>query len=97
MRSVDEYTTEFFQLIARNEIQETEDQLISRYIGGLNFQIQDTVNMFDPISVSAAHQRALVVEKQMKRKANTVSAGSGAGSSNSSGVQKAAPSSGNVG
>ena len=53
--------------------------------------------MFDPISVSAAHQWALVVEKQMKRKANTVSAGSGVGSSNNSGVQKAAPSSGNIG
>ena len=97
LRSVDEYTTEFYQLIARNEIQETEDQLVSHYIGGLNFQIQNTVNMFDPVSVSAAHQRALVVEKQMKRRPNTVSTGSGAGSSSSSGVQKAAASSGNIG
>ena len=29
-KSVDEYTTEFYQLIARNELQETEDQLVGR-------------------------------------------------------------------
>ena len=32
MRSVDEYTTEFYQLLVRNEIQETLDQLVSRYM-----------------------------------------------------------------
>ena len=44
--------------------------------------------MFDPITVSAAHQRALVVEKQTKRSNNAttnVSAGAGSGS----GVNKA--------
>ena len=63
-RSVDDYTAEFYQLVARNEIQETDDQLVARYIGGLRVQIQDTVNLFDPVSVSAAHQRALIIEKQ---------------------------------
>ena len=48
---MDEYSTKFYQLIAKNEIQETEDQLVARYIGDLKFQIQDTVNMFDPVSV----------------------------------------------
>ena len=91
LRSVDEYTTEFYQLIARNEIQETEDQLVSRYIGGLKFQIQDVVNMFDPVSVSAAHQRALMVEKQTKRNSNTANMSAGAGSG--SGVNKAVGSS----
>ncbi|GJR45650.1 putative reverse transcriptase domain-containing protein [Tanacetum coccineum] len=33
-KSVEDYTTEFYQLIARNDIQETDDQLVSRYIGG---------------------------------------------------------------
>ncbi|GJW29917.1 reverse transcriptase domain-containing protein [Tanacetum coccineum] len=47
-KSVKDYTTEFYQLIARNDIQETDDQLVSRYIGGLRVQIMDSVNMFDP-------------------------------------------------
>ena len=99
LRSVDEYTTEFYQLIARNEIQETEDQLVSRYIGGLKFQIQDVVNMFDPVSIFAAHQRALVVEKQTKRSSNATTnvsaggSGSGVNKAVGSGVNKAVSSS----
>ena len=60
---MDDYTTDFYQLIARNEIQEMEDQLVSRYIRGLKLQIQDTVNMFDPVNMSVAHQRTLMVKK----------------------------------
>ena len=60
---MDDYTTEFYQLIARNKIQQMKDQLVSRYIRGLKLQIQDTVNMFDPMNVSIAHQWALMVEK----------------------------------
>ncbi|XP_031375376.1 uncharacterized protein LOC116189794 [Punica granatum] len=66
----------------RNEVHETEDQLVARYIGGLRVQIQDTVNMFDPPSVSAAHQRALQVEKQSRRNSdfgNTSNIGSSSG------------------
>ncbi|GJT71687.1 putative nucleotidyltransferase, ribonuclease H [Tanacetum coccineum] len=66
-KSVEDYTTEFYQLIARNDIQETEDQLVSRYIGGLRVQIMDYVNMFDPITLSDAHQRALAFKKQNRR------------------------------
>ncbi|GKD08628.1 hypothetical protein Tco_1188313 [Tanacetum coccineum] len=55
------------ELIARNDIQETEDQLVSRYIGGLRVQIMDSVNMFDPMTLSDAYQRALAFEKQNRR------------------------------
>ena len=58
---------EFYQPLARNEIQETEEQLVSRYIDGLRIQNQEIVSMFDPISLSMAHQRALMVEKQQLR------------------------------
>ncbi|XP_031378182.1 uncharacterized protein LOC116193578 [Punica granatum] len=67
-RSVDDYTNEFYQLVARNELKETEDQLVARYIGGLRVQLQDTVNLFDPINVSSAHQRALIIERQRQQK-----------------------------
>ncbi|GJZ22531.1 hypothetical protein Tco_0559570 [Tanacetum coccineum] len=58
-----DYTTEFYQLIVRNHIQETEDQLVSLYTGGLRVQIMDSVNMFDPMTLSDAYQRALAFEK----------------------------------
>ena len=35
MCSVKDYTIEFYQLLARNEIHETEDQLVAQYISGL--------------------------------------------------------------
>ncbi|GJR55869.1 putative reverse transcriptase domain-containing protein [Tanacetum coccineum] len=66
-KAVEDYTTEFYQLIARNDIQETEGQLISHYIGGLRVQIMDSVNMFDPVTLSDAYQRALAFEKQNRR------------------------------
>ena len=53
---MDDYTTEFYQFIPIKKIQKMEDQLVSRYIGGLKLQIQDIVNMFDPVNVFAAHQ-----------------------------------------
>ncbi|KAJ9546904.1 hypothetical protein OSB04_019447 [Centaurea solstitialis] len=66
-KSVDDYTTEFYKLIARNDIKESEAHLVSRYIGGLRGQIMDSVNLFDPMTISEAHQRALAFEKQSRR------------------------------
>ncbi|GJS94328.1 putative nucleotidyltransferase, ribonuclease H [Tanacetum coccineum] len=66
-KSVEDYAIEFYQIIARNDIQETDDQLVSRYIGGLRVQIMDSVNMFDPVTLSDAYQRALAFEKQNRR------------------------------
>ena len=66
-KSVSDYADEFYQLIARNDIMETEEQLTARFIGGLRMQIQDMVNMFDPRSVAEAHQKALAWEKQGRR------------------------------
>ena len=42
----------FYQLISRNEVHETENQVVAQYIGGLRVHIQETINLFDPISVS---------------------------------------------
>nr|XP_043611716.1 uncharacterized protein LOC122583367 [Erigeron canadensis] len=88
-KSVEDYTTEFYQLIARNDIQETEEQLVSRYIGGLRVQIMEFVNMFDPVKLSEAHQRALAYEKQNRRVGGSSSAMTGGSS-----VSKGASSSG---
>ncbi|KAH7853011.1 hypothetical protein Vadar_032047 [Vaccinium darrowii] len=67
-RSLDDYTTEFHQLVARNDLAETEEQLVSRYVGGLREQFQFTLNMFELFSVSDACQKALQIEKQASRR-----------------------------
>jgi hypothetical protein len=67
LKSVDEYTEEFHKLLARVDLSESDEQLVSRYIGGLRIQIQDTVNLFDHVNILSAHQRALLVEKTLAR------------------------------
>jgi hypothetical protein len=64
---VDEYTEEFYKYLTRVDLAETDDQLVSRYIGGLRQNIQDSLNLFDPDNVSAAHQRAPLLEKTIAR------------------------------
>uniref|UniRef100_A0A0D3DPS4 CCHC-type domain-containing protein n=1 Tax=Brassica oleracea var. oleracea TaxID=109376 RepID=A0A0D3DPS4_BRAOL len=63
-RSVDEYATEFFKMITSVEIRDTEQQLVMRFVGGLRQQIQFTLNLFRPESISEAHQQALTIEAQ---------------------------------
>jgi hypothetical protein len=64
---VDEYTEEFYKYLTRVELAERDNQLVSRYIRGLRQNIQDLLNLFDPVNVSAAHQRALLLEKTTAR------------------------------
>jgi hypothetical protein len=66
-KSVEKYTDEFHKLLARVDLSESVEQLVSQYIGGLRPQIQDMVNLFDPMNISAAHQRALLVKKTLAR------------------------------
>jgi hypothetical protein len=84
-KSVDEYTEEFHKLLARVDLSESDEQLVSRYIGGLRTQIQDTVNLFDPVNISSAHQRALLVEKMLARGSMGVFGRGGVGGYNRSG------------
>jgi hypothetical protein len=66
-KTVDEYTEEFYKYLTRVDLAKTDDQLVSRYIGGLRQNIQDSLNLFYPVNVSAAHQRALLLEKTAAR------------------------------
>jgi hypothetical protein len=62
-KTVVEYTEEFYKYLTRVDFAEANDQLVCQYIGGLRQNIQDSLNLFDPDNVSAAHQRALLLEK----------------------------------
>ncbi|XP_062177060.1 uncharacterized protein LOC133881996 [Alnus glutinosa] len=68
MRSVDDYTEEFYQLIARNDLSETEEQMVARYLGGLRQPLQDAFSLHSLWTVSEAYQRALVAEKQQNKR-----------------------------
>lgn len=63
-RSVDEYAEEFALLLTRNEINDIQIQLVSRFIGGLRPQLQMSMAQFDPSTVGEAHRRAASFEQQ---------------------------------
>ncbi|CAL9236894.1 unnamed protein product, partial [Arabidopsis halleri] len=65
-RSVDEYAEEFYVLLTRNEINDNEVQLVSRFIGGLRSQLQNALAQFDPTSIAEAHRRAASFEQQQR-------------------------------
>ncbi|KAE8695306.1 hypothetical protein F3Y22_tig00110721pilonHSYRG00071 [Hibiscus syriacus] len=67
-RSVDDYTEKFYQLVARNNLSETEEKMMAQYLGGLHQPLQDVLSLHSLWSVSEAYQRALTVEKQQNRR-----------------------------
>ncbi|GJX80370.1 putative reverse transcriptase domain-containing protein [Tanacetum coccineum] len=73
--------------VGKPRITKIDDQLVYRYIGSLRVQIMDSVNMFDPVTLSDAYERALAFEKQNRRVGNSSSpaiTGGVSGSSNMS-------------
>jgi hypothetical protein len=58
---------------------------VSRYIGGLRPQIQDTVNLFNLVDILVAHQSSMLVEKTLAWGSLGVFGRGGAGSYNRSG------------
>ncbi|XP_013601099.1 PREDICTED: uncharacterized protein LOC106308482 [Brassica oleracea var. oleracea] len=65
-RFVAEYSTEFFLLLTRVDIQDSERQLVARFTAGLRQQLQHTITLFHPLTLSEAHQQALTIEAQTK-------------------------------
>jgi hypothetical protein len=66
-KSVDDYTEEFYQLVARNDLSKIEGQLVARYLGSLGKSLQDVLSLHSLWTVSEAYQCALTVEKQQNR------------------------------
>ncbi|XP_013589558.1 PREDICTED: uncharacterized protein LOC106297990 [Brassica oleracea var. oleracea] len=74
-RSVDEYSEEFALLLTHNEINDRQVQLVSRFIGGLRPQLQNSMAQFDPLTVGEAHRRAASFEQQSRSSSWTQSSG----------------------
>ncbi|KAI0507593.1 hypothetical protein KFK09_013719 [Dendrobium nobile] len=66
-RPVHEYTEEFYRLSARNNLSESENQLVARYIGGLKESIQEKLELNSVWSLSQAVNFALKAESQLQR------------------------------
>ncbi|XP_020679500.1 uncharacterized protein LOC110097468 [Dendrobium catenatum] len=66
-RPVHEYTEEFYRLSARNNLLESENQLVARYIGGLKDSLQDKLELNSIWSLSQAVNFALKAENQLQR------------------------------
>jgi hypothetical protein len=65
--SVEEYAESFYQLIARVDLNESEEQLVDRFLSGLKEPIQDILCLHTCWTVSEAFNRALLIEKQQAR------------------------------
>ncbi|GJZ73154.1 putative CCCH-type zinc finger family protein, partial [Tanacetum coccineum] len=70
IRTIEEYTKEFYELVSRNDLSNNEEQLVSRYLGGLRQSIQDVLCVYTFWTVSDVYQRALAIEKQQTRSGN---------------------------
>ena len=67
--SVEENIEAFYQLVARVDLNESEEWMVARFLSGLKPPIQDALSLHQLWSVSEAYNRALMFEKQLARKA----------------------------
>ncbi|XP_039164045.1 uncharacterized protein LOC120291138 [Eucalyptus grandis] len=72
-RTVDQYTNEFNELVIRNNIQDPEEVLVNKYLNGLQFYIQDALEVLDIWDLGDAHQRALKMERSHSRRQQSAS------------------------
>ncbi|KAL1316101.1 hypothetical protein AAHE18_15G042500 [Arachis hypogaea] len=68
--TVEEYTMEFEELLMKCDIQETEEQILARYLGGLNTEISDVVQLQPFWMLDDVTRLALKVEKEITQKKN---------------------------
>ena len=66
-KSVEEYTAEFNNLSIRVGLSESNEQIASRYLAGLNQSIRDEMGVVRLYNIEDARQYALAAEKQVSR------------------------------
>ena len=89
---VEDYMTEFENLMMRCEVVEPEEQTIARFLGGLKEEISDVVNLQPFWTYQDVCKLALKVEKQQKPKGrNNRFSNQASGTTHSSVVRKSPP------
>ncbi|QHO35078.1 uncharacterized protein DS421_9g272490 [Arachis hypogaea] len=71
--SVEEYTMDFEELLMKCDIQELEEQTIVHYLGGLNIEISDVVQLQPYWTLDDVIRLSLKIEKQRTQRNNTQS------------------------
>ena len=66
--SVEEYTEAFYQLVTWVDLNESEEQIVARFLSGLKPPIQDALSLHRLWSVFEAYNKALMFERQLARK-----------------------------
>lgn len=66
-RNAIDYTEDFYKLMARNSIQELEEQFVARYVNGLKLTIRDEVEMQQLWRINDAYQLGVKVELNLIR------------------------------
>ncbi|XP_028547507.1 uncharacterized protein LOC110099598, partial [Dendrobium catenatum] len=72
-RTVSDYTEEFYRLSARNNLRESENQLVARYTGGLREAVQDKLQLNSLWTLSQAVNFALKAELQLSKQSKSYS------------------------
>jgi Retrotransposon gag protein len=66
-KSVEKYTMDFYRLVARNQLRESPEQLVARYLHGLRPAIQDALQVHTIEDVAVAQVKARAIEQSLTR------------------------------
>ncbi|KAL0671227.1 hypothetical protein Bca4012_033931 [Brassica carinata] len=67
-KTMQEYATEFIWLLRRLDVQYTDQQNVECFINGFRHQkMKDNLNLLNPLTLAEAHQKALIMEAQIKK------------------------------
>ncbi|XP_056852848.1 uncharacterized protein LOC130502047 [Raphanus sativus] len=70
-KTVEEYYQELELLMLRASISEDREATMARFLGGLNREIQDNVEMQHYVEIEEMLHKAILVEQQLKRKGHS--------------------------
>lgn len=66
--SVKEYTEEFYKVMIKSGHREMDKKKVTRYINGLQFNIQDEMSMLKISTIEEAYQYTLKAKEKVKKR-----------------------------